>query len=513
MIAAQKAPVDTWIAATLPAPAGVAGTLDLSTLLASYQAPKSSSLELATLVGGSVSAKSGGVSLGVIAALNSDRDPVTRGKGFASEPSTCIAPLPLADLSAPPWSLQQNARDRFELPPIGALAGDPEPMLGADVADVAFGVSRKYLDLLGFHALNSGALCLSLAGTQLPSLTSGALSVLVASSGDLYGDRRAPLTLSLRPSTPLAFTIGAGTSADPLLQVRANQLGVDFTGQVGGKPRTIYSATLDVELDFDLDFTPVATDVPAVEPLLVRVSTENVVLGAVDPNLLRADTVALSAWSGAAAGVAVKLFASALTGPVMLPPLGGQVLDQLAVAPEPAPEDDFAVIKAMLAESLPAVALVPSVAIDSITVPDETGLRALFTAPSRAQKGPRVVASFGPPNAEFSYRIDAGVWHAWASDTHPTLVDDELLLQGTHRLGLRARTPGNWRSESVRPAQVDFVIDSVPPELSPAVEGGQLALHGYDLVSAADRLVYAWLDAGGTQTPYVGSSLISFEDI
>ncbi len=515
VIAAQKAPVDTWIAATLPTPAGVAGTLDLSTLLGSYQPPKSSSLELAMLVGGSVNAKSGGISLGVIAALNSDRDPLTRGKGLASEPSTCIAPLPLADLAAPPWSLQQNLRDRFELPPIGALAGDPEPMLGADVADVALGVSRKYLDLLGFHALNSGALCLSLTGTTLSSLTSGALSVLVDSSGDLYGDRRAPLTLSLRPTTPLAFKIGAGTTADPLLQVRANQLGVGFTGQVQGKAKQIYSATLDVELDFNLDFMPVADDIPGIEPLLVSVETENIVLGEVDPTVLRANTAALKAWSRAAAGVAAKLFASALTGPVTLPSLPGRVLDRLAVVAEHAPEDDFVIVKAMLAPSFPAAsAPVPSVAIDSIAVPDETGLRALFgAAPIQGQKRPRISANFDPPGAEFSYRIDAGVWRAWASDTHPTLADDELLLQGHHGLDVRARSPGNWRSESTHPAHADFVIDSVPPELSPVVEAAELSLHGYDLVSDADKILYAWLDATGTQTPYVPNSLISFADI
>ena len=80
-----------------------------------------------------------------------------------------------------------------------------------NVQDVAIGLSRTFLDLAGFHIYNSGTLCLAIGGDAIPQLNAGTLSVIVGSLGNILEDRKAPLTLVLRPQTPLTFTVGEGT--------------------------------------------------------------------------------------------------------------------------------------------------------------------------------------------------------------------------------------------------------------------------------------------------------------
>ena len=69
--------------------------MSMGNALASFYAPPDSNLEKLLVAGGYVSAKSGGLNLGVITGLNSDRDMTTRGPGMVSEPNPCVPAPPV----------------------------------------------------------------------------------------------------------------------------------------------------------------------------------------------------------------------------------------------------------------------------------------------------------------------------------------------------------------------------------------------------------------------------------
>ncbi|HEX9104751.1 MAG TPA: hypothetical protein VF997_21215, partial [Polyangia bacterium] len=175
-----KPQLNTLLQSFLPKPPGVAGVLDTGKLLASFNPPKDANLEMFVVAGGYVKGKTGGLNLGVMSGVNSDRDETTRQPGFTSEPSLCVPVRPTPQLGQAPWMLPANvARKDFLLSPANEFSGMPDPTdpMG-NIQDVAIGLSRTFLDLVGFHVYNSGTLCLAISGGVLSSLNAGTISIL-----------------------------------------------------------------------------------------------------------------------------------------------------------------------------------------------------------------------------------------------------------------------------------------------------------------------------------------------
>src|SRR5205085_913179 len=92
----------------LPKPLGIAGTVDTAALLAKFNPPENTNLEMFIVPGGYVQSKLGGLTLGVMSGMNSDRDQMTRTPGLTSEPSLCVPARPTPDLNSAPWMLPFN---------------------------------------------------------------------------------------------------------------------------------------------------------------------------------------------------------------------------------------------------------------------------------------------------------------------------------------------------------------------------------------------------------------------
>src|SRR5262249_11721663 len=153
----------------------------------------------------------GGVSVGVNVGLNADRDPTTRNGAEASQPALCVPQWAPPDLAAAPASLPRTSRGTFALAPAAAFQGSPDP-----ASDFAIGVSQTVLDLAGHHATSAGALCLTLGSSLAPQLNLGTVGILIPSLSAL-GKGMEPVQLVLRPTVPLRFDIGDGTTASPYL--------------------------------------------------------------------------------------------------------------------------------------------------------------------------------------------------------------------------------------------------------------------------------------------------------
>lgn len=520
----------------LPKPPGIAGVLDTGKLLASFNPPKDANLEMFVVAGGYVKGKTGGLNLGVMSGVNSDRDEKTRTPGMTSEPSLCVPVRPTPQLGQTPWMLPANpARKDFLLSPANEFSGMPDPTdpTGA-IQDVAMGLSRTFLDLVGFHVYNSGTLCLDVGGSAIPQLNAGTLSVIVGSLGNIIEDRKAPLTLVLRPQTPLTFTIGAGDMSDPLIHIGINDMRIDFYAWMEERYVRLLTMSVDINVGLNLTVTKDANMKPAIQPMLVGVDAKNVTIRVSNTDLLQETPAALEAVFPSLINIATGALGGVVK-PIALPSVAGFSLDKLKIERVQTSQDDFVAVLGTIIIGTPApiidwsnpnaprtfTAVRVNAAVSKLEVPTANELQASFgervagITPAR----PRVKLALGTIDSlgldvEYAWRIDGGMWRPWTRDANPTISDDAFVLQGHHRIDVRSRIVDDWSTES-EPQSLDVLIDSVPPELHPArseKDPSRFDFGGFDIVSDADKLQYAWGAAGAQRTDWAATSSMSYAD-
>ena len=505
--------ISSALAGLLPDPPGLAQRLLTSNMLASMNAPDDAALEMLLVAGGYVSSKSGGLNIGVMAGLNSDRDVKTRGAALVSEPSLCVPARPAPDLRSGIWNLPSNpARKNFRLEPAPEFSGNPDPKDSqGKVQDIALGVSKSFLNLAGFHAYSSGTLCLALSGGVLSALNVGAVSVLVPSLANITSDRRAPVAIALRPQQAPVFTLGAGGMADPLLKIGLSDLRVDFYGFI--EERFVRLFTLGLDLNVGLDLTVTMDDMgrPALQPVLTGIDQGSVTARATNTDLLQEEPRALAGGLVGLIDLAIGQVTGAI-GAVPLPEIQGFSIEGLQIERVQTNQDDFFAIFGTLARAqgnpppAPApdglggrarrAAVATSARIVDIDVPPAEVIRAAAIAGTMEPGSvPTVTLEVSGSGIEWSYRVDGGAWSPWRREARSTLVAPAFLLQGRHDLDVRARMIDEWSTEDPTPARFEIVIDSVGPLVTVEHETDRLQVVAVDDVSDPGELRYTWLRA------------------
>jgi hypothetical protein len=525
--------LDALVQSFLPKPLGLAGVMNTGSLLASFNPPSDANVEMFIVPGGYVAGSSGGLTLGVMSGANSDRDETTRTPDLVSEPALCVPARAVPDIGGAPWNLPpQPLRNDFTLQAAGPFAGMPDPTDGNGMLqDVAIGLSRTYLNLLGFHFYSSGTLCLDVDGAAIPQLNAGTISLLIQSLGNIVEDKKSPLQLVLRPQTPIVFTIGAGTMADPLIHIGITDMRIDFYAWIEERWARVLTMAVDIPIGLNLTVTKDANGNAAIEPMLIGVDAKNVTIRVSNTDLLNETPDSLAKVFPSLINVVAGALTGVLGKPITLPSVAGFSLTDFSISRVQTTQDDFVGIFANLTTGTPspiidwgnpaaplAVGNVRAKAsVANLVVPSPERMRALFEKdPILQVQGQRPtvqlnLASDGDAGraVEWAWRIDNGLYHSWSTDAHPVISDDALLLQGHHAIAVRARAVGDWTSEDPTPATLDVVIDSVAPELHPARDAGgakKIALNGFDLVTATNKLRYAWRDAGGNRTAWSATS-------
>ncbi len=506
----------------LPKPPGMAGVVSTGALLASFNAPPEAALETYLVAGGYVSAKTGGLNLGVITGLNSDRDPKTRDIGHVSEPNLCVPARPVPALGGAPWKLTPvPGRMDFALQAANEFSGTPDPVNGqGKVQDVAIGISRTFLDLAGFHAFHSGTLCLGLSGNAVKSFNAGALSVVMPSLTNLLGGRKAPLALALRPETAPTFTLGEGTAKDPLLHVGISDMRIDLYAFVEERFVRILTLALDVNVLLNLSIT-MQNGKPAIQPMLSGIDKNSVKVRVTNTDLIQEDPAKIGKSLLTLIDVAVSQLLAGIK-PIPLPSFGGFSLSGLSIKRVVTAEDSFLAImggilkdpqsnmaalgieipdwveEAPTPHSIDTSAELVDVSVPPVDViataidhHDLTNLPSVTLALGSSVQG----------EIEWQYRVDGGVWHAWSSDPHPTITDPAFVLQARHTIEVRARQRDDWASEDETPKAIDVLIDSAPPVMQPQVVKKRISFPAWDNVSDEAALSYSWQRADGTWVP------------
>lgn len=490
--------LDGMIQDMLPDPLGVEGVADIGAALASLSPGTDAELEARVVPGGYVELRGGGMSLGLITALNADRDPATRGAALDSEPAFCVPPFAAPNFAAPPASLPASARGTFTLLPAEEFLGAPEP---AD--DLVIGVSETTLDLAGHHAVASGALCLGVGTRLIRQLNVGTFGLLVPSLATL-GEPDDPVLLVTRPQRPLDFAVGDGTLASPSLTIGIEQLEVDVYVFIYQRYTRAFTMTLDLTIGANFVFEPGPDGRATIRPELVGLDAANIGIAVSNNELVTETREQLEAVLPTVFDLAIGLLGDGI-GPFDIPDFASFRLTNLRFAHVTTAEDDFLALHAMLGSSAQLRALgtrYPSIDVladrlepapAAAAAAPAVHVRAVVTplpADLRGGAVPRVTLAVPPTDAagrplEHAWRFAGGVWRPYVAGDTLAIEDRALVWQGRYQLEVRSRVAGDYTTTSA-PTTVEVLIDSVPPVVT--VEGEDVTAR--DLVSPPEALTW-----------------------
>lgn len=460
---------DDAAAACLPPLLGIEGRGDLGAAFlgdALGGAPATPG-ELLFAVGGPAEASRGGLNLPLVGGLRTSADftfpPGTEPAHHPCVPVTEPPPLPEGPLPAPP-----------------AILADVLP--GTDVpVDLAFSLAEPFFDRALWSLFDGGALCLTVDHRVEPSLTTGLLSLLLPSLGELaFPAEVAPIQLALRPGAPPELTFSEDPE-EPLLQLGLPAVAVDL--YVWTAERYLRALTYRVDLTLALDL--VVDGENTLVPELQR--TEATGGQVIDAPLLREDPAVIGRIFDEAVGALAEGLGSAFP-PVALPPLPGlSLFIPEGGEPRVVLGDDGVRHLAVFADLLPREELAASggaALVDTQVLLEELHLEPEGMTPKGFGRGPgnratvRVAALPGgrPPEpgdrVEHSVRLGWGPWSRWQEDPVFVLDEPRLRFAGRHRVEARARLAGAPRTADRTPAVVDLRIErpgsqdeasSVPP--------------------------------------------------
>lgn len=464
---------DTCVAA----PLGLEGALDLGDLLGGFSPGLEAKIGYLATPGSYVQVENSGLSLGVIS-------------GAVSPHNRCVP------VRAQPENVEPPRADalRFNEAPGGAPFE-----VGIGISDV---IVRHFL----WAAFNSGTLCLALTTDTIEQLSVATLGIALPNLRSLArGD--APIAITLSPQEVPVATFGRNIVVDdpddpgqrvlqePLLTLEIPNLWLDFHLFMEDRWVRIFSLSADVSVPVGVDFTPDNKIVPMLGDLgtaLRNVRGHN-------GEIMRDDPSRLAALLPVLLRPLTSLVADGLLSPIELPDVMGYSIDMQAGSVTSIQDNAFLAVFANLER-----------------VPGEDGMGAAFSVETAVElRGvhvpPTEEFSSGAPDAwrkpfvkvavdawdgtdedadmEFSWRVDQGTWSLFTAHREMEIRDPVLLLQGRHRLEVRARRIDDYRSLDLTPAELEFLIDSVAPEvtLSDSAEGA-VRVAVADIVSPVEAI-------------------------
>ncbi len=538
--------INNLIQGFLPDPLGVKGMVDVGAFLSGIAPGVEAHLEAKAVPGGYVMLPAQGMSLGLIVGLNSDRDTDTRDNGLASESALCVPSRPAPSFDG---ILDRVAgRDTFTLRPAGEFLGAPDP-----AADVAIGMSETVLDMAGHHVVNSGAMCLGVGSSLVPQLNLGTIGIIVQSLAALgKGEGKEPVMLVLRPQNALDFSIGDGTTDSPRLSIAINDLEVDFYAYLFERYVRGFTVSLTLNLGLNLDFVTDTNGKPAIQPTLIGLTADKIEVHVANAEFLAEAPATLEAVFPSLFENLISPIIAEKLGTIPIPDLQGFTLNDLRFSKIVTNEDDFLGIYAGLAavpgsskmaqleDSRPFMpagwaprVLTPFRKLDTraevvrVTVPAPEEIRAALTRDRLARSAgtglPEIELALASDAAagalaEYSWRLDQGLWHDWSTDAHPVLREKVFALQGRHTIYVRARQQGDYRSDDETPVALPVIIDSAPPRLladRTEVVGHEVHFVASDLVSADADLRWALVTPGDSEEglTWRGSGVVDADEL
>jgi uncharacterized protein (TIGR03382 family) len=345
------------------------------------------------------------------------------------------------------------------------------------------GVSDAFLDWFMYKAYLSGLLCLNIGTETTDMLTSSTIGMMgLASLYDLTGGRNTPVKLKIKPAHVPYIEVGAGTLIDdgqgnvtidePLLNIFLPGFSMDFYVLLDERWTRIMSVSLDITMGLGMDLDE--------NNMLVFLFGEDSItmdnIEVANYELLAEDPEALKELLPTLVGMALPMLTDALA-PIEIPPIEGFLLNIVAIQGDmPRAGTDYYEFMAIYANLEMAPPPPPETRstrarILRLKVPT---LELMSISRPGGPMYPEIileVGSYEDRPAEYSWRLDKGLWRPFSPGPQLVVRDPVLALIGTHTLEVRARTPGDYRSLDPTPEKITFEIK--PPQVS--AEGMRLS--------------------------------------
>ncbi len=464
---------------------GLEGRIAPADLLKTFGVPPEAKLDFSMAGGSSVSVDTG-LNIG------------TRGGIVATAKSDCAPAAPAPVLTAPP-----------------APNFDKEATPGVPY-HVGLGVSSPFLNMAAYQAHQSGSLCLSLSSDSIALLNTGLFKTFLPSLGKLAtrDGKDAPMRLVVKPKKPPTLSVGQGTydpttkkPIKPLILLNLEDVTIDLYALIDERFVRLFSLTSDVSVPLSVIFSGCESVTPALgdlKQLITNIKTANSELLAEDPALLAQLIPALVGLIEPAVATALK--------PIALPAIAGfklKVSESKGVGQIGA-TDAYNHLglyaQLVLANATCAVAAPTAVAtLKRSVIPSAAELTLTAGKPLPWPVAVLDVHALGAPGtAEFSYRVDEGLWTTYLAPnalgelevSHP-----RLLIQGVHKIEVRARMAEDPHGISA-PVEVPFRVDYEPPEVRLKLDSGALRILARDTVSGDAALEYAFKVGAGALSAF-----------
>jgi hypothetical protein len=483
----------------VPTLLGTEGRGNLGALLASVSPGVNAPVSLVLAAGDPMrdgQVVNGGMSVNVFGVMQSQRH------------NACVPRLP-----APPMPT---------IPEWNALRMNTVPGTSTAV-DLGIGVAEDYLNWSLFQLWDAGMFCLA-AGSNLSSMLSvgtfASLPPLSSLRTVIYPNTTGPLAIVLRPQQPPTARIGMGSNlmTDPLIRLTLPRVALDF--YAWSEERYVRFMTLTTTITVPVNLQ---ADAMGLTPTLGEAQVD-MVTPTVNTQLISNNPALIGPIVQSVLGPALSMLGGSLN-PITLPDIdipgsGGRPLGSVRIVVPPRGVQGvsegmsrFLGIFAQL-QYVPAMARPQTLELDTRVTLDRVHVnRALWTPEGfRRENLPAVTFTASTPNdfgrrVEYSHRVDGGTWSIFSTEARVTVRDWAFVGQGRHTIEVRARAEGEPATADREPARIEFVIDTVPPELSARIVAGQVVATARDEVS--EHLEYAFQFDDAAPTPWGGSERVA----
>lgn len=394
----------------------------------------------------------------------------------SSQVALCVPPaLPPAAIAVPPMDFDSSSNK-------------PATVTGYEVG---FSLASAMLNRGFYDAYNAGLLCLAITNKTSAFISSGLFKTFLPSLGLLTGGHDVPMMILLRPTLPPYVRVGLNSTKkdsagndipdDPLLTVSFNQLHLDFYALVDERQVRLFTLQADLKLPLNLRTFPDHPDM--LQPVLGGLDTLLTDVSALSPDgspyspavdMLSEDPGVVKDILAAAVQLAQPLLAGAIK-PMQLPTMLGLKLGVAGIAGAVATTDTvndgynhlavWANLNACGTVACERYNVKTQVQVVDRVVPDTLREIRAGARPGIELQLSALQARAGT-HAEYSYRVDRGLWSPWLSNPRLYVQNALFLVQGHHLVEVIAREAGDDQTMDPDPWAVDFFVSYEPPQVS-----------------------------------------------
>ena len=503
-----------------PVSLGVAGQLDVSSLTQTVGFPPGTKLDVFAALG----------SKGAAGGAKIDANGLQLAAEAGTQPSSsfislCVPPAPPpADVAVPPMDFD-------------AAANKPASVTAYDFG---FSLASAMLNRGFYDAYNAGMLCVAVTNVTTSFISSGLFKTFLPSLDLVTGHKDVPMKILLRPTQPPSVRIGQNSTTkdangndiplDPLITLSFDKMNLDFYALVDERQVRIF--TLQADLHLPLDLRPDPNDNSSLQPVLGGLDTVLTNISALSPDggaytseadMLAEDPGVVKDLLGAAIRLAQPLLAGVIK-PVALPSMLGLKFAIRGIAGA-VPMSDVAndgynhlALWAQVGECGTTGVVCEKYSVKTQAqivdryVPDSVREVAAGARPSVTLALSALQARSG--RAQFTYRVDGSLWSPWLSQQRLTIQDPLFLVQGLHRIDVRAREAGNDETQDPAPVSVDFFVSYEAPVVSlvQRPDDGALITRAHSASTPAPLLSYSYLVDGSQAWTQPGPARVFTQD-